>query len=125
MLRGLLESAGVHAMVRDDMVSSVHPFLQPLIGGAKIAVAAGDQARAREILQAAGALPGPQGVPPAEIPEEEWSRPLADPASHDAGHAPREGRRRDARERSLGRAAVVVPLAAVLLLSAMRCASGS
>lgn len=56
------------------MLSAVHPFLQPVIGGAKLAVRAADEQRAREIIQAAGVLPG-SPEEPVEIPEEEWSRP--------------------------------------------------
>ncbi len=59
MLRGLLESAGITAVLRDDVLSSVHPFLQPAIGGVKLAVRAADAERAMEIVRTAGVLPGP------------------------------------------------------------------
>ena len=75
MLRGLLDSAGILAVVRDEMLSSVNPFLQPIIGGAKLAVRAADEERAREIVRSAGVLPGSPRDEPVEIPEEEWSRP--------------------------------------------------
>jgi hypothetical protein len=74
MLRGVLESAGIVAVVRDEMLSSIHPFLEPAIGGAKLAVRAADERRAREIIEAAGVLPG-SPEEPVEIPEEEWSAP--------------------------------------------------
>jgi putative signal transducing protein len=74
MLRGLLESAGLTAVVRDDMLSSVNPFLQPIIGGAKLAVRAEDEELARKIVRSAGVLPGSPRDEPVEIPEEEWSR---------------------------------------------------
>jgi hypothetical protein len=74
MLRGLLESAGIAAVVRDDMLSSVNPFLQPIIGGAKVAVRATDEEIARKIVRSAGVLPGSPRDEPVEIPEEEWSR---------------------------------------------------
>ena len=80
MLRGLLESAGIAAVARDEMLSSVNPFLRPIIGGVKLAVRAADAERAREIVEAAGVLPGSPRDEPVEIPEEEWSRaPVAEP----------------------------------------------
>ena len=84
MLRGVLESAGIVCVVRDDMLSSVHPFLQPIIGGAKIAVRAADEQRAREIIQAAGVLRG-SPEEPVEIPDEEWSRPGGEQPSAPSG----------------------------------------
>jgi hypothetical protein len=93
MLRGLLDSAGIVAVVRDDVLSGVNPFLQPVIGGAKLAVRAEDEARAREIIQSAGVLPGAPGDEPVDIPEEEWSRPpqreLTRAGSAGAGTSPR------------------------------------
>jgi hypothetical protein len=74
MLRGLLESAGLPAVLRDDVLSSVNPFLQPAIGGVKLVVRAADEERAREIVKSAGVLPGAPLGEPVEIPEEEWSR---------------------------------------------------
>lgn len=80
MLRGLLESAGIDAILRDDMLSSVNPFLQPAIGGVKLAVRAADAERAQKIIRSAGVLPGPGPEEPVEIPEEEWARaPDAEP----------------------------------------------
>jgi hypothetical protein len=75
MLRGLLESAGIDAVLRDDMLSAVNPFLQPAIGGVKLAVRAADAERALEIVHSAGALPGPGPNEPVDIPEDEWSQP--------------------------------------------------
>ena len=75
MLRGLLESAGIDAVLRDNMLSAVNPFLQPAIGGVKLAVRAADARRAQEIVRSAGVLPGPGPEEPVDIPEEEWARP--------------------------------------------------
>ena len=87
MLRGLLDSAGILAVVRDEMLSSVNPFLQPIIGGAKLAVRAADEERAREIVGSSGVLPGPGPYEVVEIPEEEWSRPAAARGSRDDGES--------------------------------------
>jgi len=80
MLRGLLESAGIVAVIRDEVLSGVNPFLQSAIGGVKLAVRAVDVQCAREIIQSAGVLPGPGPAEPVEIPEDEWSR-AAEPES--------------------------------------------
>jgi hypothetical protein len=77
MLRGLLESAGIDAVLRDDMLSAVNPFLQPAIGGVKLVVRAADVERARDLIGSAGVLTGPGPEEPVDIPEEEWSRPPA------------------------------------------------
>lgn len=78
MASGLLESAGIEAVVEDANLSGVNPFLRVAISGAKLLVPAGDAERAGEILRASGLLPG--GVAePIEIPEEEWSRPAPGP----------------------------------------------
>ncbi|SRR6266568_2678539 len=84
MLRGLLESAGIVAVVRDDVLSGVNPFLQVAIGGVKLAVRAADAARALEIVRSAGVLPGMGPAEPVEIPEEEWSRPAGPESTRDA-----------------------------------------
>jgi hypothetical protein len=115
MLRGLLESAGLDATVRDDMISSIHPFLEPLIGGAKLVVRAADAKRAREIVQSAGVLPGSGRVEPVEIPEEEWARTL-------------DGQPLDAPEISKPswprRAVIAAPLLAVIF-ALLRCVAGA
>ena len=67
MLRGLLESAGIAAVVRDEMLSGVNPFLQPAIGGVKLAVRAADAEHAQEIIWSAGVLPGPGPEEAVEI----------------------------------------------------------
>ena len=87
MLRGLLESAGLVAVVRDEVLSGVNPFLQSAIGGVKLAVRASDAIRAQEIIRSAGVLPGPGPAEPIEIPEDEWSRP-AEPESLRAAASP-------------------------------------
>ena len=84
MLRGLLESAGIAAVVRDEMLSGMNPFLQLAIGGVKLAVRAADAERALEVIGAAGVLPGPGPEELVDIPEEEWSRP-AEPESPRGG----------------------------------------
>jgi hypothetical protein len=114
MLRGLLESAGIAAVVRDDVLSGVHPFLQPAIGGAKLAVPAGDAERAFEIVNAAGVLPGPPPDEPVEIPEQEWSAPAA-PAVAGAplGRAPSRSPR--------GRRAVIAASIVAALAALWRC----
>jgi len=87
MLRGILESAGILAVVRDEVLSGVNPFLQSAIGGVKLAVRATDAIRAQEIIRSAGVLPGPGPAEPIEIPEEEWSR-VAEQGSPGATSAP-------------------------------------
>ena len=91
MLRGLLESAGLVAVVRDEVLSGVNPFLQSAIGGVKLAVRAADAIRAQEIIRSAGVLPGPGPAEPFEIPEEEWSR-AAEPESRRATSSPASSR---------------------------------
>ena len=77
MLHGLLDSAGITAVIRDEMLSGVNPFLQPIIGGAKVAVAASEVQRARDLARSAGLLAGPAPDEPIDIPEEQWSAPTA------------------------------------------------
>jgi hypothetical protein len=71
VLRGLLESAGIEALVEDAALSALNPLLQSAVGGAKVLVADGDAARAAAILSESGIFPG--AGEDAEIPEEEWS----------------------------------------------------
>ena len=77
MAQGLLESAGISALVEDVHLSSIDPMVRLAISGAKLLVPARDAARAHDILAEAGvAVPARTGQPEApEIPEEEWSRP--------------------------------------------------
>jgi hypothetical protein len=116
MLQGLLESAGIAAVVRDEVLSSVNPFLQPIIGGVKLAVPRSDAERALEIIRSAGVLPGPGPGEPVEIPEEEWSRapePQGDASSSRSTPAwPR-------------RAVIAAPLLFVLALVLLRCIAGA
>lgn len=72
MLAGLLESAGLEALVEDAALSALNPLLQSAVGGAKVLVPVGDEARAREIVSASGVFPG-AGDSDAEPGEEEWS----------------------------------------------------
>lgn len=83
MARGLLESAGIGALVEDVHLSSVDPLVRLAISGAKVLVPVGDLGRAWEVLAEAGVgVPGKGGAAEApEIPEEEWSRPAPEPAT--------------------------------------------
>jgi len=114
LLRGLLESAGIAAAVRDDMLCGVNPFLRPAIGGVKLAVRAADAERALEIVRAAGVLGGLGPAEPVEIPEAEWSRP----APPETDHAPAPGRPPGGRWTSLSLAAAAG--GALLLLGLLR-----
>jgi hypothetical protein len=116
MLHGLLESAGIAAAVRDDVLSGINPFLQPIIGGAKLAVRASDVTRARQIIRSAGVLPGPPPDEPVEIPEEEWSR-MPEPQEPGAQirSAPAWPRR----------AVIAAPFVLALALALLRCAVGA
>jgi len=91
MLRGLLESAGIPAMVRDDAFASVNPLLVNAIGGAKVAVRARDAARAREIIAASGVASSAEPRVLYEIPQEEWSRPWSERSHPRPAHAPEAG----------------------------------
>ncbi len=69
MARGLLESNGIQALLRDEGLVGVHPWLSNAVGGVKVVVPAEDAERAREILGDAGegsASTGPELVDPAE-----------------------------------------------------------
>jgi Putative prokaryotic signal transducing protein len=115
MLRGLLESAGMAAVVRDDMLSSVNPFLQPIIGGVKLAVRAADEEIARKIVRSAGVLPGSPHDEPVEIPEEEWSRtPDAEP---EVEHIP-------SRPTWPRRVVIAAPFLFAVILALWRCGLG-
>ena len=116
MLRGLLESAGIAAVLRDDVLSGIHPFLQPAIGGVKLAVRASDAERAQEIIWSAGVLPGPGPEEPVDIPEEEWSRtPDAEPVVGLEASPPAWPRR----------VVMAAPFLFALLLALWRCGVGS
>ncbi len=82
MLRELLESAGIAAIVEDAGAASL--FRVPsLLGGAQVLVPAAEAARAREIVASSGVFEGPAGGGEGEeIPEAEWSAvpPAAEPA---------------------------------------------
>ena len=115
MLRGLLESAGVTAVVRDEMLSAVNPFLQPAIGGAKLAVRAADEERAREIVRASGVFPGSPRDEPVEIPEDEWSaKPDEQP----------EVQGRVSRPPWLRRLVIAAPFLLVAIFALSRCGLG-
>jgi hypothetical protein len=116
MMRGLLESAGIEATVRDDMLSAIHPFLQPVIGGAKLVVHATDEERARELVQSFGGFSGAPKGPPVEIPEEEWSR--SDEARQPAPRA-------NSRPPLLRRAVAAAPFVMLLMWIVIRFFFGS
>ncbi len=69
MARGLLESNGIQALLRDEGLVGVHPWLSNAVGGVKVVVPAEDAERAREILGDAGEgreSTGPKLVDPVE-----------------------------------------------------------
>lgn len=76
LLRGLLESAEIEALVDDAQLSALNPLLQSAVGGAKVLVPAADAARALAIVSESGLFAGTPGEA-VEIPEEEWSAPPA------------------------------------------------
>lgn len=95
MLRGLLESEGIPATIRDEAFSSVNPHLRSAIGGAKLVVPARHATRAREIIASTGVIPGEEPRVLYELPEEEWSRPWSErPArlTYDVPEPPADGR---------------------------------
>ncbi len=72
----LLVEAGVEAVLEDQALSAVDPLVRLAIGGTKLLVPEADAARARDLLEAAGA-PGVTRGGGADQPvpaEEEWSR---------------------------------------------------
>jgi hypothetical protein len=111
MAQGLLESAGIGALVEDVHLSSVDPLVRLAISGAKLLVPVSDVGRAREVLAEAGvAVPGRAGrteVP--EIPEEEWSRPTPEAAPSPQAPA-----------RTWSRATVILAVAAFVLALLLR-----
>ncbi len=111
MAQGLLESAGIGALVEDVHLSSVDPLVRVAISGAKVLVPVGDLGRAWEVLAEAGvAVPGKGGDAEApEIPEEEWSRPASEPAP--SARAP---------TRPWSRAALVLAVAAFVVALLLR-----
>jgi Putative prokaryotic signal transducing protein len=116
MLSGLLESAGIVAVMRDEMVSSVNPFLAPAIEGVKVAVRAADAERAYDIVRSAGVFPGSRDEEPVEIPEEEWSRtPEEQPEGAPARSKPTWPRR----------VVMAAPFLFALILVLLRCAVGA
>lgn len=81
MAQGLLESAGIAALVEDVYLSSVDPMVRIAISGAKLLVPVRDVEWAHDVLAEAGvAVPAGTEQPEApEIPEKEWSRPAPEP----------------------------------------------
>jgi len=87
MAKGLLESAGIEALVEDGHLSSVDPLVRVAISGVKLLVPDADVERARELLASGGVAIRGEPPEPVEIPEAEWSRPPAEeqPASEASG----------------------------------------
>ena len=54
LAKARLEAEGIRAFLLDEQVISVNPFYSPALGGVKLAVAAQDAARARELLGPSG-----------------------------------------------------------------------
>lgn len=81
MAHGLLETAGIEALLEDQALSAVDPLVRLAIGGTKLLVRAEDADRARALLDETGVL-SPASARPAEdveIPEAEWSAPPPEP----------------------------------------------
>jgi len=81
MAQGLLETAGIEALLEDQALSAVDPLVRLAIGGTKLLVRAEDADRARALLDETGML-SPASARPAEegeIPEAEWSAPPPEP----------------------------------------------
>jgi hypothetical protein len=72
MLRGVLESAGIVAVVWDDVLSGMEGGIGR--GDAKLAVRLADVQRAREIVRSTGILADTDPDAIVDIPESEWSR---------------------------------------------------
>ena len=64
LARTLLESEEIWAVVADDHINSLAPFLIPMTGGIKLQVRGADAARATEIL---AALEDDEETPPPAI----------------------------------------------------------
>jgi hypothetical protein len=58
LARARLEAEGIPAFLLDENAVSANPFYSPALGGIKLAVAARDAERAREILGLGGRAPG-------------------------------------------------------------------
>jgi len=54
LAKARLEAEGIRAVLLDEQAISANPFYSPALGGVKLAVAAPDAARAREILGLSG-----------------------------------------------------------------------
>ncbi len=85
LLRGLLESAGIAALVEDAAVSALNPLWQSAVGGAKVLVPLAEAERAAAVISESGVFQGGASEP-VEIPEEEWSS--SPRATADAAAAP-------------------------------------
>lgn len=87
MAQGLLETAGIEALLEDQALSAVDPLVRLAIGGTKLLVRAEDAERARALLDETGVL-RPASARPAEeveIPEAEWSAPPPEPPPEETG----------------------------------------
>ena len=54
LAKARLEAEGIRAFLLDEQAISVNPFYSPALGGVKLAVAAHDATRARELLGLSG-----------------------------------------------------------------------
>lgn len=54
LAKARLEAEGIQAFLLDENAISVNPFYSPALGGVKLAVAARDADRAREVLGLSG-----------------------------------------------------------------------
>lgn len=82
MLRSLLESVGIEAMIEGEGVAPLG--LPPDIVGASILVPDGDAVRAREVVGVSGVFAGEAASDAVEIGEDEWraaadGQPLQEP----------------------------------------------
>jgi hypothetical protein len=53
VIKGLLESQGIHCLLRSRVVHAVHPFSMDGLGEVKIMVAEGDELEARALISSA------------------------------------------------------------------------
>jgi hypothetical protein len=80
LVRGLLSSEGLGAVLADANIVAVDPWVSNAVGGVKVLVPEAERDRAVEILAARGGSP-----PPDATPQEPW--PAFDEESETAGDA--------------------------------------
>ena len=57
LLKSVLESAGIEAMIPNEYTLSVQPLYSNMLGGAQVLVRAEDKTRAEELLQSVESQP--------------------------------------------------------------------